>query len=287
MSSSSSGGTYTAVGTGSSFTPGALTATTWYEVVTTSSGVNATSAAVSVTVNPQVIPGAITPAAITITAGTSPGTLTVAAASGGACGGSFAYQWQSAPDNATWTNISGATVLTYSPGNLTAVTYYRVQVTCGTDLEYGSIAQISIPGDLNYIRTRSLSKPGVTDTVTADGLTSTTDVQQSTTYFDGLGRSIQTVAMQASPLQHDMVSLQVYDAFDREATHYLPYTSSLTDGNYKVNPTAEQTTFNTAQFPGEQYYYGQTSYEPSPLNRVSETYAPGMSWVGTSRGVGE
>jgi hypothetical protein len=155
-------------------------------------------------------------------------------------------------------------------------------------LKYGSVAQSQHPWRSQlYPHQEFYQNLGVTDTLTADGLTSTTDVQQITTYFDGLGRSIQTVAMQASPLQHDMVSLQVYDAFDREATHYLPYTSSLTDGNYKVNPTAEQTTFNTAQFPGEQYYYGQTSYEPSPLNRVSETYAPGMSWVGTSRGIGE
>ena len=43
--------------------------------------------------------------------------------------GSYAYQWQSSPDNATWSNISGATSATYSPGALTTSTYYRREVT--------------------------------------------------------------------------------------------------------------------------------------------------------------
>jgi hypothetical protein len=108
----------------------------------------------------------------------------------------------------------------------------------------------------------------VTDTATANALTSPYDVQQTTAYFDGLGRPVQTVDMQASPLGNDMVTMQAYDGYGREATHYLPYTSSSGNGNYKTDPTSEQTTFNAAQFPGDQYYYGQTAFEPSPLGRV-------------------
>jgi RHS repeat-associated protein len=144
---------------------------------------------------------------------------------------------------------------------------------------------VTIGPDMNFIRTREIVRPGITDTVTADHLTSTSDVHQITNYFDGLGRAIQDVAMQSSPLQHDMVSLHVYDAHDREATHNMPYTSVLTDGNYKVNAMVEQNSYNTAQFPGEQYYYGQTVYEPSPLNRVAATDAPGLNWEGAGRGV--
>ena len=42
------------------------------------------------------------------------------------------YQWQSSPDNSTWTNIPGATLGAYSFTGLTANTYYRSTVTCPT-----------------------------------------------------------------------------------------------------------------------------------------------------------
>ncbi len=44
-------------------------------------------------------------------------------------GYSGTIQWQSSPDNITWTNISGATSSTYTSPGLTLTTYYRVIVT--------------------------------------------------------------------------------------------------------------------------------------------------------------
>jgi gliding motility-associated-like protein len=44
-------------------------------------------------------------------------------------------QWQSSPDNATFSNISNATAASLSPGSLTSTTYFRAAVTsaaCGT-----------------------------------------------------------------------------------------------------------------------------------------------------------
>lgn len=38
---------------------------------------------------------------------------------------SFTYQWQSSPDNSSWTNIAGATATTYQADALTTTTYYR------------------------------------------------------------------------------------------------------------------------------------------------------------------
>jgi RHS repeat-associated protein len=286
--SPTSGGGYSQVGTGTSFSPGLLTATTYYEVISTSNGATVTTAPVVVNVNPQVFAGIITPSNITVASGTSPGILTATPASGGGCGGSFTYQWQSSPDNVTWTNISGATTLNYSPGNMTSGLYYHVTVTCGTDVEYTIYSKITIGAiatNLNYIRERTLAKAGVTDTVTADGLISPIDVQQTTQYFNGLGRPIQTVAKEASPLQNDMVTMNFYDPLGRESTKYMPYTSPSTTGNFKADPFSEQNTFNTNQFSGEQYYYSQTAYEPSPLNRPSVSFAPGLSWVGGNRGV--
>ncbi len=46
--------------------------------------------------------------------------------------GSYTYQWQSSPDNITFTNIAGATLTTYTSGVLTATTYFRRNETSGT-----------------------------------------------------------------------------------------------------------------------------------------------------------
>ena len=84
---------------------------------------------VAVTVNPVVVPGTIgTDQALCPS--TSPAPLTsVVAANGGA--GTYAYQWESSPDNVTWAAITGATDATYSPGLVGASTYYRRRVTSG------------------------------------------------------------------------------------------------------------------------------------------------------------
>jgi hypothetical protein len=290
QSAAASGGPYTRIAgaTSSTYTPtGAQTASSWYEVVQYSLGDSVTSSSAELIVNPEVFPGTISPSYLVISSGTSPGILTGNAATGGACSGSYIYQWQSSTNDVSWSNISGEDSLDYTAGTLTSSMWYRRQVICGTDTEYSNTAQIVVgtPNtSYNFIRVRNIQKAGVTDTVTADGLTSPYDVAQVTQYYDGLGRLIQTVAKQASPLQNDMVKPVVYDNFGRQATDYLPYTATTNDGNFKPTALQDQETFNSNQFPGEEVYYGQISYEASPLNRPLVGYAPGESWIGTGHG---
>ena len=78
---------------------------------------------------------------IGICAGTSPGTLTNSVSASGLTG-TVAYQWQSSTTSATtgFTNISGATSATYTPGNLTQTTYFQriaSDVSGGTTLWSG------------------------------------------------------------------------------------------------------------------------------------------------------
>jgi RHS repeat-associated protein len=282
-------GTFTLItgATSTAYTPGALTTSTWYNVVTGSNGVSVTSAPVLVTVNPPLAPGTINPTNVIINAATSPGLLTSTAATGGTCNGAYSYQWQSSTNGVTWINVTGAIGLAYNPGNLSSTAYYQLRVICGGDSVYTASTQVTIGNiatDLNYIRTRTLCKPGVTDTATADGLTSPYDVKQSTQYMDGLGRPIQKVDQQASPLGYDLVTIEVYDPIGREATKYLPYISPSNNGNYKTDPASEQQTFNSQQFSGEQFFYGLVQFEPSPLNRPTITYGAGASWVGAEKG---
>lgn len=124
------------------------------------------------------------------------------------------------------------------------------------------------------------------------------DVKLVTAYVDGLGRPLQTVAKQGSlatdynPI--DVITPVVYDGYGREVYKYLPFAAknindniTLNDGLFKSNPFQQQAGFASGQYPGETYYYGQISYEQSPFNRVTESFAPGNSWVGTAGNANE
>jgi len=140
---------------------------------------------------------------------------------------------------------------------------------------------------VNFIRSWIPQKPMI-DPADVVVNSSISEVQQSTEYFDGLGRPLQSVNKKASPTGNDLVSMHVYDEFGREAQKYLPYMQSIgntNDGELKLNPFVSQATFMHSQFPGEQVYYGQTQFEASPLNRPLKILAPGNSWAGSDRGV--
>ena len=227
-----------------------------------------------------------TPSLINIISGGNPGGITVTSSTGG--NGVYTYQWQSSGDGINYVNIVNATLPYYNPGMLTANTWYRVVATSNGATSNSTPTAVSISNitpDLNSIRVRSILKAGVTDSSTAAALSSVFDVSQVTQYFDGLGREVQTVAMQQSPLQKDIVSFQIYDDFGRESYSYLPYVSGTNDGNYKATALADAYNFNAAQFPDEHYFYGQTLFEPSPLNRVNTKLPPGNNWQGSSRGI--
>jgi len=162
----------------------------------------------------------------------------------------------------------------------------------------GSIsAQVAAPAaysnaaKINYVREWGAKAP-TQDPATLAALP-VTGVAQTTRYFDGLGRPLQTVAKQTSPAGRDMVTPVVYDAFGREQFKYLSFVSNAAtagdvpdDGNFKLDPFQQQVAFSQGQYPGQTYYYGQTNYEASPLSRVLSTLPAGNSWVGASRGTG-
>ena len=270
------------------FTPPALTTNTWYRRKVTCGSETAYSNTLAITVRPAFYAGLIAQVALNVATGTSPGALVADAADGGSCSGSYTYQWQSSANGTSFTDVGGATGRNYIPGNLSATTYYRRKVTCGSDIAFTNVCQVLVNTALtapNYIRVRDISKPGVITLAAANALTSPVDVKQVTQYFDGLGDVMQTVAKQATPLQKDLVSVNSYDLLGREVVKYLPYVSTATDGNSKSYPISDVNTWNTAQFSGEQYYLSYTNAEYSPLNRPLVNYAPGLNWIGANRGV--
>jgi RHS repeat-associated protein len=161
---------------------------------------------------------------------------------------------------------------------------------------YGN-AQQTTPGNpasmnLNHLRTWNAVKPDTN----RNNFTLSNGLQTAlitTDYFDGLGRPIQKVVKQGSyptgGSAVDMIIPTIYDEFGREAIKYLPFpantaagNTSVNDGIFKLNPFHQDSAFSSTQYSGETWFYSQTNFEVSPLNRVLENFAPGNSWVGTS-----
>jgi RHS repeat-associated protein len=120
-----------------------------------------------------------------------------------------------------------------------------------------------------------------------------TDVGRTTNYVDGLGRPLQTVVWQETPLGRDMVTANIYDLYGREQYKFLPFAANVVvagqdqtgDGNFKLDPFQQQSVFSQGQYSGERFFYGQVDYEGSPMNRVFTNYSAGDSWVGATRGI--
>ncbi|MBN9380022.1 MAG: hypothetical protein J0H74_04625 [Chitinophagaceae bacterium] len=158
---------------------------------------------------------------------------------------------------------------------------------------------------VNYIRTWDATAPEQDANVLVTR--PLRDVKQATSFIDGLGRSLQTIvkggSLNTGSNPSDMVMPVEYDAVGREVYKYLPFAANSTGGNtsvndgaFKVNPFQQQVAFYNQQLANEpaeiniganqlNYAYSQTNYEPSPLNRVSKTLAPGVNWAGSDKGI--
>lgn len=153
----------------------------------------------------------------------------------------------------------------------------------------GSVAHGQSPsGSRNYVMETRLRVPGRTATSQLTGL-GVGDANRTVSYFDGLGRPLQTVQWKGSPLQHDVVQPIVYDALGREPLKYLPYAEqSGSDGSYKggalVNQAAYYGTSGSwdANVAKTVFPFSRTIFEASPLDRVLEQGAPGTVWQPSS-----
>ena len=275
-------------GTAATYTPPASTVAMYYRVAVTSSYLTAYSSPALVDVYPQLLPGSIAPVNIVIAPGSSPGRLGGTPAFGGGCSGSYAYQWLTSSNGTAFTAISGATGATYIPPALSSNAWYCRQVSCnGISVNSDTVwilISSAIP-DMNYLRIKEIKKSGVTDDAGVQALTSPYDVGLTTQYYDGLGRLVQTVDQQQSPLLKDAVSLNAYDRFGREMYRYLPYVATTSDGNYKPTAQGDQYAYNALRYPSEQNFFNVDAYEQSPLGRINASYAPGISWSGSGRSV--
>jgi len=105
------------------------------------------------------------------------------------------------------------------------------------------------------------------------------DKRHTITYFDGLGRPMQSVAVGVTPSGKDLVTHVGYDDFGRQHRDYLPVPVSGSSGSFRDDAEAQTLSYyNDPAFDNTQNPYTERIYEASPLNRVLEVGAPGNRW---------
>lgn len=134
----------------------------------------------------------------------------------------------------------------------------------------------------NYVLTRTFQ----VETQTGNVLNNK-DVIENITYFDGLGRAMQSIAIKQSPLQKDIVTHMTYDAYGRMEKEYLPYASTQNNGAYVSDALTGTNTYYTTHYTSDVNVttpnpYSEKTFEASPLNRVFEQAAPGEDWKKTA-----
>ncbi|MDQ1087571.1 DUF6443 domain-containing protein [Siphonobacter sp. SORGH_AS_1065] len=113
--------------------------------------------------------------------------------------------------------------------------------------------------------------------------TNVKEASQQVQYLDGLGRPLQSISIQASPLMgssapQDIISHIEYDALGRVSKSYLPY-PAYGNGSYQSGAAdAANAFYNSSNFnyPNTRGFK-QTEYEASSLNRPLKQYAGGSS----------
>jgi RHS repeat-associated protein len=102
---------------------------------------------------------------------------------------------------------------------------------------------------------------------------------KETAYYDGLGRPMQTVRIQGSPMGWDIITPVEYDNLGRAYRDYLPFpnTNNSPMGVYKSTALTMHSNYYSTQF-GDTYGYSENQYEASPLNRLKKRSNPGNPW---------
>lgn len=154
-------------------------------------------------------------------------------------------------------------------------------------ISFSGKAQLS--NNKNYVATFDIKQPNVKNSTNINSLPPQA-MASKVEYIDGLGRSQQTVLLNAKELGVDIVTPTEYDNLGRVVKQYLPYAFATggSTGNFRTNWQTEQSAFyqnnNPATLPNDlpdNNPFSINVYEPSPLNRVIQNFAPGNPWAGT------
>ena len=169
--------------------------------------------------------------------------------------------WQSSTDLESWEDIGGSSY-SRTIEKPSVLTYYRRVLTSQVEdndgdpiSRYSNIVCYSEGQPVYYVQTQTYRTSNTTIT--------------DNTYYDGLGRAVQTINVDASPDGNDIVATTGYDSNGRETAQVLPFNYN-SNGKFVHNAGYKSNAFNN-----DNYSSSVTKFESSPLNRVSRSYKPG------------
>ncbi|WP_081873964.1 DUF6443 domain-containing protein [Chryseobacterium sp. JM1] len=125
----------------------------------------------------------------------------------------------------------------------------------------------SLTNTENYTYSRTYLEPVISEQAGAQQM-------QTVQYFDGLGRSIQNIAVKGSPTGKDVVVPVAFDHLGRPSKSYLPLPVDSQNGAYmsNVGENSVNTYYNVSNA------FSEVAYENSPLGRIEKSAAPGTEW---------
>lgn len=170
--------------------------------------------------------------------------------------------------------VMGSLSIKVLPGN-----EFRVSAaTDGTFRAYAYNRKQNINGsqNQNYIRTEVARVAGLQDEYEF-ARAPVEDKSIEFEYFDNLGRSLQSINVQNSPNNKDVIVPVVYDDFGRQHLQYLPYEAGATNGKYRLAAESEDISFYE-DIKGDSRPFTEVLFEDSPLNRPIGQYDPGEVW---------
>ncbi len=142
--------------------------------------------------------------------------------------------------------------------------------------------------DQNFVRTETILFPGIL----LESQIAPLPVEQKTTvyqYIDGLGRNLQTVTVEGSPLKADVVIPFEYDQYGRQLKESLPYSYTDVKGKFRGSASSEQEGFYTTPPTAVASSFApwkQNVFEASPLIRAIDVVSPrDDSWNATAKKV--
>ena|SRR5579863_7222080 len=124
--------------------------------------------------------------------------------------------------------------------------YHLITALIATFVTTGAFGQLANPG---FVQQDMIKTSGITTDAQIAALP-LSGVSTSRVYFDGLGRSLQMVGLQASPTNNkDVIQLQQYNSLGQQVKSYLPYVdNSATNpyGSYRSTAVADQASYYSA-----------------------------------------
>ena len=180
--------------------------------------------------------------------------------------------WESSEDMDSWTKISSGR-LTMQVNKPAVTTYYRRAATSldGETVRYSNIVCYNL-GEPVYI-----SKKTSTNKL---GHSYIEDIM----YYDGLGRPMQSVAVNAAASDADLITAFTYDNNGRQAYDHLPISITGNGGSFVRNIEYKADAYYKSLYNKSTsvYPYAQNEYDGSPLSRIVKTYRQGAEYQADS-----